>query len=67
MEIEMDANMIANVGTNLKDLNREVYAIMERTVRQAEELEKVRREQSSRQIPSDTKNDDIYERVKEYL
>ena len=40
MEIKMEVNMIADMGTNSKNLNREMYAIMERTKRQAEELEK---------------------------
>ena len=53
--------MIVDMGTNSKDLNREMYAIMERTTRQAEELEKVMKEQSSRQLRSDTKNYDIRE------
>ena len=57
----MDANMIAGMGTISKNLNREMYAIMERTTRQAEELEKVIKEQSSRQFLSDIKNDDIRE------
>ena len=61
METNMDANIIANMGTNSKNLNREMYAIMEKTTRQAEELEKVIKEQSSRQLPSDIKNDDIRE------
>ena len=34
---------------------------MERKARQAEELNKVIREQSLRQLPSDTKNDDVRE------
>ena len=34
---------------------------MERTAIQAEELEKLQKEQSSRQLPSDTKNDAIWE------
>ena len=38
-----------------------MYAIMERMVRQAEELKKVIKEQSSRKLLSDTKNDDIRE------
>ena len=59
METKMDATMIANMGTNVKDLNREIYAIMKRTARQAEELEKLQKEQSSRHLPSDKKNDDI--------
>ena len=61
METKMDANMIADMGTNSKNLNREMYAIMERTARQAEELEKVIKEQYLRQLPSDIKNDAIWE------
>ena len=61
IEPKVDANMIANIVTNSKDLNREMYAIMERMAIQAQELEKVIREQSSRQLPSDIKNDDISE------
>ena len=61
MEIKMDANMIADMGTISKNLNREIYAIMEKMTRQVEELEKVIKEQSSRQLPSDIKNDDIRE------
>ena len=38
-----------------------MYAIMEKTTRQVEELEKLQKEQSSRNLPSDTKNDDIQE------
>ena len=56
----MDANMIVDMGTNSKNLNREMYAIMERSVIQAEELEKLQKEKSSRQLPSDTKNDGIW-------
>ena len=61
IESKMDANMIANIGTNLKNINREMCAIMERTARLVEELEKLQKEQSSRQQPSDTKNDAIQE------
>ena len=57
----MDADMIADMGTNSKNINREMYAIMERTIRKAEELEKLQKEQSSRQLSSNTKNDDIRE------
>ena len=53
--------MIADMGTNSKNLNKETYAIMERMVIQAQELEKVIKEQSSRQLPSDITNDDIRE------
>ena len=59
MEPKMDANMIADMGTDLKNVNREMYVVMERIVRQAKELEKLRKEQSSRQLSSNTKNDDI--------
>ena len=61
MEPKMDANMIANIGTNLKNLNREMYAIIERTAGQAKELEKLLKEQSSKKLPSDIKNDVIWE------
>ena len=57
----MDANMIANIGTNCTNLSREMSAIMDRLVIQAEELEKLLKEKSSRKLPSDTKNDDIWE------
>ena len=49
------------MGTNSKNLNKEIYAIMERMAIHAQELEKVIKEQSSRQLPSDIKNDDIRE------
>ena len=61
IESKMDRNMIANICTNSKNINREMYAIMERTARLAEELEKLQKEQSSRKLLSDTKNDDIWE------
>ena len=50
METMMDANMIVDMGTNSKNLNGEMYALMERTTRQAEELEKVIKEQSAGQL-----------------
>ena len=59
IESKMDANMIADMGTNSKNLNKEMYAIMERMVIQAQELEKVIKEQSSRNLLSDITNDDI--------
>ena len=58
MELKMDANMIADMGTISKNLNREMYAIMERTARQTKELEEVINQRSSRQLPSDIKNDE---------
>ena len=57
----MGVNMIADMGTISKNLNIKMYPIMERMARQAEELEKVIKEQYSRQLPSDIKNDDIRE------
>ena len=47
--------------TNSTNLSREMYAIMERTTIQAKELEKILKEQSLRELLSDTKNDDIRE------
>ena len=38
IETKMDANMIADMGTNSKNLNKEMYAIMERMTRQVKEL-----------------------------
>ena len=61
METKIEANMIADMGTNLKNINREMYVIMERTARQADELEKLEKEQASRHLPRNTKNDDIRE------
>ena len=57
----MDANMMANLDANLKNLPREMYVIMERTTIQVQELEKIIKEQCSRQLPSDIKNDDVRE------
>ena len=61
IEPKLDANMIANIDTNSKNFNREMYAIMERVATQADELEKLLKEQSPRKLPSDIKNDDIWE------
>ena len=41
IEPKVDANMIANIGTNSKNLNREMYAIMERVAIQVEELARI--------------------------
>ena len=61
IEPKVDANMIANIDTNSKNFNREMYAIMERVATQANELEKLLKEQSPRQLLSNIKNDDIRE------
>ena len=61
IEPKVDANMIANIDNNSKNLNREMYDIMERMAIQAEELEKLQKQQSSRQFLSNAKNDDIRE------
>ena len=50
-------NMIANIDNNFTNFSRKMYAIMEITTTQAEESEKFLREQSSRELPSNTKND----------
>ena len=36
IEPKMDANMIVDMGTDSKNLNREMYAIMERTTMKAQ-------------------------------
>ena len=56
METKMDTNMLADMVTNSKNLNKEMYVIMKRTTIQAEELEKLQNEQSLRQLRSDIKN-----------
>ena len=61
METKMDANMIANIVTSSKNLRRETHAIMETIVIQAKELVNILKEQSSRKLPRDIKNDDIRE------
>ena len=53
METKMNTNMIADMVTNSTNLSREMYAIMERTTIQDEELAKFLKEQSSRQLPRD--------------
>ena len=67
IEPTVDANMVANIDTNSKNINREMYAIMERVETHAEELEKLLKEQSPRQLPSYIKNDDIWESKIIYL
>ena len=61
METKMGAKMITDIDTNLTNLNIEMCVIMDRTTIQAEELAKIIKEQSSRQLLSDIKNDDIRE------
>ena len=38
IEPKVNANMKDNIGTNLKNINREMYAIMERMVRRTKEF-----------------------------
>ena len=47
IETKMDANMITDMGTDSKNVNKVMYAIMERMAIQAQELEKVIKELSS--------------------
>ena len=61
METKMDANMIANSVTNYINNSKEMCAIMDSIAIQAEELTKVIKQQSFRQLLSDIKNDDIRE------
>ena len=60
METKMDANMIANIDTNFTNLGREMLAIMDRMAIHVEETTKAIKEQYSRKLPSDIKNDDIW-------
>ena len=59
METKMDAKMITDMVTNLKNLSKEMCSIMERTGIQVEELAKILKEQSSRQLLSKIQNNDI--------
>ena len=61
MKTKMDANMIANIGINCININKEMCDIMDRIAIQDEDLEKVLKEQSSRQLPGDIKNENIWE------
>ena len=57
IEPKVDANMVEDIDTNLKNLGREMGAILDRMEIQVEELTNSIKEQSSRQLPSDIKND----------
>ena len=61
METKINVNMIVDMGNYSKNINKEMYSIKERSQIQAEEMEKLQKEQSSRQLPSDTKNNVIRE------
>ena len=61
METKMDANIIADMVTSSTNLRRETHPIMERTTIQVEELTNILKEQSSRKLLRDIKNDDIRE------
>ena len=61
IEPKVDANMIADIDTNLTNLGREMGAILDRMTIQVEELVNAIKEQSSRQLLSDIKHDDIRE------
>ena len=58
---KVDANMIADIDTNLRNLGKEMGAILDRMTIQVEELANTIKEQFSRQLSSDIKNDDIRE------
>ena len=53
--------MITNIETNFINISREMCAIMDRMEIQAKGIAKAIKEQSSRQLSSDIKNDDIRE------
>ena len=57
----MDAKMIADKVTDSTNLSRKMSTIMERTTIQTVELGKNLKEQSSRQLPRDINNEDIWE------
>ena len=61
METKMDANMIANIETDCMNINKERCPIIDRIAIQVEKLEKNLKEQSSRQLLSHTKTNDIRE------
>ena len=48
METKMEANVIANIGTNCTNISKEMSVVMDRLAIQAGELEKLQKEQSSR-------------------
>ena len=52
METKWDANLTANIGTNCTNLSKEMSDVMDRLSIQVEELEKVLKEQSSRELMS---------------
>ena len=61
IEANMEANTIANKDTNYTNQTIDMCATIEGLAIQDEELTKAIKEQSSRQLPSDLKNDDIWE------
>ena len=61
IEANMEANMIANMDTNYTNKTRDMCSTIKGLAIQDEELTKAIKEQSSRQLPSDLKNDDIWE------
>ena len=55
--------MDANIDTNFTNLSREMCAIIDRMKINVEEIAKSIKEQSSRQLQSNIKNDDILMRT----
>ena len=58
IETNVDSNIIAYIETNVTNLTRDMFATLDRVAIHIEELAKAIKEQSSRQLLSDTKNDD---------
>ena len=61
METKLDSKMIEEMNTNLTILNRQMCSLAYRLAIQVRELAKGKKEQPSRQLVSDIKNDDIQE------
>ena len=61
METNVDANMIVDIDTNVTNLTRDMSTTLYRMAIHVEELAKAIKEQSSRQLLSDTNNNDKHE------
>ena len=61
METKMDAKLIADMNTNLINLNRKLCAMIDRLAIQVMEQAKEIKEKFSRKLPKDLKHDDICE------
>ena len=60
-ETKLDAKMMEDMNTNLTNLGRETGAMLDKIALHVEEIARAIKEQSSRQLPSNIKNDYIRE------